>query len=112
MVYLSFLDVESINGIQVFVSNEYLEGTYRSCKQVSVPSTGQLALDLMCGDWGAYRCSPIKWFTYMGSTDGNPYVPFQIDYINTSVPVEKFQPLNPKVLSCGEAPDVSILHLI
>lgn len=37
-----------------------MNGTYDSCKQVSVPSTSRLALDLMCGEWGASRCSPKK----------------------------------------------------
>lgn len=103
-----FPGVDSVNGIKVYLSNEYMEGTFNSCSRVSVPSTGQLALDLMCGDWGASRCSPNKWFAFMGHYDpmANPFVPFQIDYINTSVPVDVYTPLNPYVYSCGEQPDV------
>lgn len=76
--------------------------------QVSVPSTGQLALDLMCGDWGASRCSPAKWFKYMGDAENNPYVPFQINYVaqNNSELVNGYIPLDPKVTPCSEALDV------
>ncbi|CAG2056079.1 unnamed protein product, partial [Timema podura] len=57
---------EFVNALELYVTDTYISGTYNSCKQVSVPSTGQLALDLMCGDWGASRCSPMKpqtWYT-------------------------------------------------
>lgn len=74
-----------------------------------VPSTGLLALDMMCGDWGASRCSPRKWFTYMGDAEGNPYVPFQITYMvqpNTD-PIDGYIPQNPKVVPCYQAVNVS-----
>lgn len=80
--------------------------------QVSVPSTGQLALDLMCGDWGASRCSPTKWFHYMGDAAGNAYVPFQINYKqspNTN-PINGYTPHDPKITPCSEALDVRQKH--
>lgn len=89
------------------MTNNYMDGTFRSCSKVSVPSTGKLALDLMCGEWGAYKCTAKRWFTFMGDATSNLYVPFQITYMNTSVPVGDFTPFDPKVYSCGEAPDVS-----
>lgn len=49
-----------VAAIEVYIEDEYMNGTYDSCKQVSVPSTSQLALDMMCGEWGASRCSPKK----------------------------------------------------
>lgn len=75
---------------------------------MSVPSTGQLALDLMCGEWGASRCSPMKWFKYMGDAENNAYVPFQINYLaqNSSQPINGQIPLNPKVTPCSESLDV------
>lgn len=78
--------------------------------QVSVPSTGQLALDLMCGEWGASRCSAAKWFKYMGDAETNTYVPFQINYLaqSSSQPVNGHIPLDPIVTPCSEALDVSV----
>lgn len=102
-----FADKEYINAVDVYITNRYLEGTFNSCNKVSLPSTGLLALDLMCGDWGASRCTAVKWFHYMGDAATNPYVPFQITYMNTDVPVKSFEPLDPQVTPCSKPLNVS-----
>lgn len=86
--------MEYIDGIDVYITNKYMEGTFKSCSKVSVPSTGQLALDIMCGEWGASRCTALRWFHYMGDAENNNYVPFQITYVNTDDPVESFTPVD------------------
>ncbi|XP_044592078.1 NPC intracellular cholesterol transporter 1 isoform X2 [Cotesia glomerata] len=91
-----------VNAVDVFITNKYLQGTFTSCKKVSVPSLGQLALDLMCGDWGASRCTAERWFTFMGDSN-NPYVPFQINYIGTDGKVGPFSPMDPEVTPCSKA---------
>ncbi|XP_020285884.1 Niemann-Pick C1 protein isoform X4 [Pseudomyrmex gracilis] len=96
-------DVKYINAIDIYITNKYLEGTFNSCNKVSVPSTGQLALDLMCGEWGASRCTPLKWFYFMGDAENNVYVPFQITYVNTDEPVGSFIPLDPPITPCSKA---------
>lgn len=108
LVFLSAGEV--VTGVDLYVTEQYINGTYSSCSQVSVPSTGQRALDLMCGDWGASRCNPTKWFFYMGDKEGNSYVPFQINYLqfpNTS-PVNGHVPHSPKITPCNEAFNVSL----
>nr|XP_033342938.1 NPC intracellular cholesterol transporter 1 isoform X2 [Megalopta genalis] len=96
-------DIEYINMIDVYITNKYLEGTFNSCSKVSVPSSGNLALDIMCGEWGASRCTPLKWFFYMGDAAHNYYVPFQITYKNTDTPIGPFTPVDPKVTPCNKA---------
>ncbi|XP_015594576.1 NPC intracellular cholesterol transporter 1 isoform X2 [Cephus cinctus] len=91
-----------VDGIDVYITKKYLEGTYKSCSQVSVPSTGELALDLMCGEWGASRCSAFKWFRYMGDAANNIYVPFQINYIETDAPLNGFTPMDPTITPCSK----------
>lgn len=76
--------------------------------KVIVPSTGKLALDMMCGEWGASRCSPKKWFEFLGDATDNMYVPFQITYITD--PIDGYTPLDPLVVPCNQAVNVSILH--
>ncbi|XP_076168069.1 Niemann-Pick type C-1a isoform X2 [Ptiloglossa arizonensis] len=95
-------EVKYINKIDVYITNKYLEGTFNSCSKVSVPSTGQLALDIMCGEWGASRCTPLKWFHYMGDAENNVYVPFQITYKNTDEPVGPFTPIDPIITPCNK----------
>ncbi|XP_019872017.2 NPC intracellular cholesterol transporter 1 isoform X2 [Aethina tumida] len=94
-----------ITEIDLYVDEEYLTGTFSSCKSVSVPATGQKALDLMCGPWGSYRCNANRWFTYMGAVAGNPFVPFQINYRNNSD--GGFKPINPKVVPCNKGTTAS-----
>lgn len=76
---------------------------------MAVPSTGNLALDLMCGSWGAADCTAKKWFDFMGTATGDVgYVPFQINYLfqNGTTPVNNFTPLDPKIVPCYEKYDV------
>lgn len=75
--------------------------------QVQVPSTNQLALDLMCGEYGAEYCSPMRWFTFMGDSS-SPYVPFQIDYTNDPDPEHGITtPYDPPTRPCNVGPPVS-----
>ncbi|XP_050076475.1 NPC intracellular cholesterol transporter 1 isoform X2 [Anopheles maculipalpis] len=101
---------EYITKIDIHITQQYLNGTFESCNQVSVPSTGQLALDLMCGDWGASRCSPTKWFHYMGDAENNLYVPFQIDYVahsSSNETIDGYLPWNPRIVPCNEKLDAN-----
>jgi hypothetical protein len=43
----------------------------------------------------------------MGEAEGNPFVPFQITYIETDKPIEKYVPMNPSVTPCSKGISVS-----
>ncbi|XP_067620860.1 NPC intracellular cholesterol transporter 1 isoform X2 [Eurosta solidaginis] len=93
-----------VNAVDLHITTAYTNNTYKSCSQVSVPSTGQKALDLMCGSYMASRCSPTKWFEFMGDKN-NPYLPFQITYVqheNKSSIIDGHKPLDPKTTPCNE----------
>lgn len=64
-------------------------------------------MDIMCGEWGSSRCSPAKWFHYMGDASTNSFVPFQITYINTDNPIGPFKPMNPEITPCNKSLNVS-----
>ncbi|XP_056644165.1 NPC intracellular cholesterol transporter 1-like isoform X3 [Diorhabda sublineata] len=93
-----------ITEIDYYMENSFMESTFNSCKQVSVPSTGGKVLDLMCGDWGSAKCSPLRWFTYLGDKD-TPMVPFQINYINSTGRINGFDPLNLTSVPCNKSVD-------
>lgn len=106
-----FSDKEYVLAIELYITNDYLYGTYDSCKQVSMPSTGQPALDLMCPPYGAAGCTALRWFRFMGTASPeNPFVPFQITYVNTDKQIGKYQPLNSTVVPCNQGIDVSNHH--
>lgn len=102
--------------LDIYITEKYINGTFNSCKKVSVPSTGNLALDLMCGEYGAADCSGQRWFKFMGTPDENEengYVPFRINYKaqNSTDPVNtdsgKYIPKDPKMVPCYEKLNVS-----
>ncbi|XP_016944927.3 NPC intracellular cholesterol transporter 1 isoform X2 [Drosophila suzukii] len=96
--------VEYVSSVDLHISTEYINKTYKSCSQVSVPQTGQLAFDLMCGAYSASRCNPTKWFNFMGDAT-SPYVPFQITYIQhePKSKSDEFTPLNVTTVPCNQA---------
>lgn len=58
----------------------------------------------------ASRCSPTKWFGFMGDQASNPYVPFQITYVqheNSSSIIDGYTPLDPETTPCNEKLNVS-----
>lgn len=70
-----------------------------------MPSSGQLAIDIMCGSWGASRCNAERWFKFMGDAS-SPFVPFQIDYIASEHPIDKFVPMDPSITPCNKPVNV------
>lgn len=98
--------------LTAYVSNLYIETTYDSCKSVMMSATNQPAMNLLCGPWGAYKCSAHRWFDYMGSTS-NGFSPFDIlykyTYSNFSDP--NFEPFQPnQTFMCNQRINVSENH--
>ncbi|KAG8224724.1 hypothetical protein J437_LFUL004894 [Ladona fulva] len=44
----------------VYLNQDYMYGTFNSCSQVMVPSTGNLAFDVSCGNWDSNTCTPAR----------------------------------------------------
>lgn len=43
---------------QIHIAEAYVNATYDSCKYIVNPTSGNLAMDIGCGDKGASRCNP------------------------------------------------------
>lgn len=54
------LETEYVSGVEVFVSEQYINSTFQACKQISFAASGELVMDIMCGSWGANKCSPKR----------------------------------------------------
>ncbi|XP_053383047.1 NPC intracellular cholesterol transporter 1-like [Mercenaria mercenaria] len=83
-----------IGGIDVVITDKYMQDLFDSCKEVQMPSTNDKALSVFCGRL-ASQCTPLVWLNYMGNT-GNGRAPFSINYIASNTP--------------WHAPDGQILH--
>ena len=67
----------ALKDVTMFVSEEFAQTTFDSCKDVVNPATNGPALALLCGPWGTTMCTPQRWFDYLGSTT-NGYSPFDV----------------------------------
>ena len=84
-----------VKAVTYFVSEEFNERTYESCKNVQFPAQSDTVMGLLCGAYGSKKCTAkrsdsggkehfeilfsFRWFDYMGSIS-NGYSPFQISY--------------------------------
>ncbi|XP_074112433.1 NPC intracellular cholesterol transporter 1 homolog 1b-like [Cotesia typhae] len=92
-----------IEEVRVYISEEYVNATYDSCRKVIMPQTGDLVMDVACIPYEASHCSPKLWFSSMGSIN-TPMVPFQITYVYEADREKNLtEPLNPPTKLCSEA---------
>ncbi|OTF70433.1 niemann-Pick C1 protein-like protein, partial [Euroglyphus maynei] len=103
---------QKIREMTHFISKNFANGLYESCKNVQGLSAGLYALDLMCGSHGSKHCNGPRWISFMGiSADNGGYAPIQINYkfteddkiviVNNST---VFEPMNPSIVSCNDVP--------
>ena len=71
-------ETNAITAVDYYVSPEFKEGLFNSCKDVTFPGNNEKILSLLCGT-SAAKCTPQKLLTFMGST-ANGYAPFTINY--------------------------------
>ncbi|XP_076381020.1 NPC intracellular cholesterol transporter 1 homolog 1b isoform X2 [Megalopta genalis] len=70
-----------VSEIEVHVAEEYMNGTYNSCKDIVHPASGNLAMQLACGSNGASGCTAKKWYEYQGDPDANTFIAFRVHFI-------------------------------
>ena len=90
--------------LDFFVTPNFAEAMYNSCKDVQMPSANDKAISVFCGTKAEY-CTPQKWLAYMGDK-GNGRAPFPINYTFTEVPIVWHNvtqtPLNISNTRCNE----------
>ncbi|OXA57471.1 Niemann-Pick C1 protein [Folsomia candida] len=62
-----------------YVTERHANASFDSCRNVMMGTANSLAMDFLCGPWGSHRCTPQRWYDYMGSVR-NTYAPFNIFY--------------------------------
>eukprot|EP00112_Aurelia_sp_Birch-Aquarium-sp1_P006727 Seg1737.3 transcript_id=Seg1737.3/GoldUCD/mRNA.D3Y31 product="NPC intracellular cholesterol transporter 1" protein_id=Seg1737.3/GoldUCD/D3Y31 len=85
-----------------YLTPEFAEGLYNSCRNVNFPGSNGKVLDLMCGT-SADKCTAKKWLAFVGSP---PQAPFQINTVMTQIPINPkpgdIVPSNTKIITCNE----------
>ncbi|EFN63960.1 Niemann-Pick C1 protein [Camponotus floridanus] len=90
---------------EIHVTEQYINATYDSCKNIINPSTGRLAMDLACGSHGASGCSPKLWYEFIGDTNTNPMTPFQMNYVYDIPDIWGEDPWDAEAKKCSEPYD-------
>ena len=71
-----------VTSLDYYVTEEFVEGIYDSCKDVYYPAGDMKAVESMCGSLGPL-CNAKRWFDFMGQESapvGNGLAPFTIKY--------------------------------
>nr|XP_043883085.1 NPC1-like intracellular cholesterol transporter 1 isoform X1 [Solea senegalensis] len=98
--------IEVVVGYQAFLSTAFAEGSFQSCKNVRIPSTGGFAISAMCGRYGAKLCNAQRWFDFQGDSS-NGLAPLDIDFTlvkegDTQGLPKGVVPYNGRALMCNE----------
>lgn len=80
-IKVNVLGIDFVSQISMNITERYMEGTFTSCNEVIHPQSGLLGMDLSCGAFDSNSCTAEKWFRFMGNSEENAFVPFNINYL-------------------------------
>ncbi|XP_015242874.1 PREDICTED: Niemann-Pick C1-like protein 1 [Cyprinodon variegatus] len=97
---------EVVVAYQAYISSEFSEGAFNSCRNVRIPSTGGFAIATMCGRYGSKLCTAQRWYDFQGDTS-NGLAPLDIDFRliannDTSGVPEGIIPYSGHAIGCNE----------
>lgn len=69
-----------VTDMKFYLSKDFVDKVYASCRDVVSPSTNDRVMGLFCGDWGAARCTGERLFDYLGDYKFNVHTPINIQY--------------------------------
>ncbi|XP_045599386.1 NPC intracellular cholesterol transporter 1 [Procambarus clarkii] len=69
-----------VTDMKFYLSKDFVDKVYASCRDVVSPSTNDRVMGLFCGDWGAARCTGERLFNYLGNFEVNGHTPINIQY--------------------------------
>ncbi|XP_042239524.1 NPC intracellular cholesterol transporter 1-like [Homarus americanus] len=70
----------TVTDMKFYLSKDFVEKVYASCRDVVSPSTNDRVMGLFCGHWGAARCTGERLFNYLGNYNNNVHTPINIQY--------------------------------
>ena len=99
-----------ITQLEIYVSEEYAEELYDSCKDVRYPQASTKVVYIMCG---SVSCDPHKWLNYLGNPGLNHYAPFVTNYhFGPKVPEPNMTALSFDFIPCNSSDsDYTCNHL-
>lgn len=97
---------EGVVGYAAYLSTDFADASFQSCKNVRIPATGGFAIGTMCGRFGSKHCNPQRWYDFQGDSS-NGLAPLDIDFHlikpgNTDGLPEGVVPYGGNALKCNE----------
>lgn len=97
---------EAVVAYEAYLSTDFADASFGSCKNVRIPATGGLAIGTMCGRFGSKHCNPQRWYDFQGDSS-NGLAPLDIDFHlikpgDTEGFPEGIVPYSGKALKCNE----------
>lgn len=97
---------EGVVGYAAYLSTNFADASFQSCKNVRIPATGGLAIGTMCGRFGSRHCNPQRWYDFQGDSS-NGLAPLDIDFHlikpgDTEDLPEGIVPYSGNALKCNE----------
>lgn len=97
---------EAVVGYQAYLTTNFADASFQSCKNVRIPTTGGFAIATMCGRYGAKLCTAQRWYDFQGDSS-NGLAPLDIDFKlmkegDTAGLPEGVIPYNGRALKCNE----------
>uniref|UniRef100_A0A673HJC5 NPC1 like intracellular cholesterol transporter 1 n=1 Tax=Sinocyclocheilus rhinocerous TaxID=307959 RepID=A0A673HJC5_9TELE len=70
---------QTVVGYEAYISTNFSDASFRSCKNVRIPATGGYAIATMCGRYGSTLCTPQRWLDFQGDSS-NGLAPLDINF--------------------------------
>ncbi|ESN97392.1 hypothetical protein HELRODRAFT_102116 [Helobdella robusta] len=101
MTVTSYDNISFVGEISYYISSNFTNSTFASCKDVQSPSSGQKAMSLMCGSAGE-SCTPKVWLDFLGMKGVSPFqINFKITVEDEVVENNKtYHPMNAQTTPC------------
>ena len=68
-----------ITEVSYYMSQEWSNASFDSCKDVVFPAANVKAMDILCDGYKGDECTPYIWLNFLGNT-ANGFAPFTINY--------------------------------
>ncbi|KAF9676396.1 hypothetical protein SADUNF_Sadunf09G0134200 [Salix dunnii] len=90
----------TVDGIAYYVTDDFGERLYDSCKDVKFGTMNTRAIDFVGGGANNFK----EWFAFIGqkAPPGFPGSPYEIDFKSTTPDSSKMVPMNVSAYSCGD----------
>lgn len=93
--------VQYVKELDYAVDSSFGDRLFDSCKNVSNPTTGAKALDIICGNWPD-GCNGQNWLTFLTDKSINNMVPFKINVKYSVEDTEMSDLMNAETFRCND----------